>query len=130
MSITKTYFVSVGTSRENSADQGTKCLIEINRYDGNRIWYECHYHDTSIGPIGKISTIIPKSPEEPDQVLDCIIAFAPKLFSECKSLQGVQEKLKNASRLDFDLHPEDIPQEWEELRNQARKVVIRDKISF
>lgn len=88
--------------------------------DADRQWLEPHYFDTSITPIGKLRTIVPAGPDQPDCLLDACIAFCPRYFRSCPSLTRAETTLRDAERLDFDAHPEDIPQAWASLREEAR----------
>lgn len=89
--------------------------------DSSRQWRQAHYVDTSIKPIGKLNVIIPAAPEEPDALLDAVIAFSPAVFESCPSLPIVQEKLQGVERLDFDISPDEVPAEWQTLREEARE---------
>ena len=129
--ISKAYFIA--THSKDNENSLLNILITTFRGDGNRIWYESHYLDKSIKPIGKITVTVPSSPEDPNQLLDVLIAFAPKFFENCSSLEAIKNKLRDKKRLDFDLGKEDIPEEWDELRKEARNVIeqgmmIDDKV--
>ena len=97
--------------------------MTIFRGDGNRIWYEPHYLDLAIKPIGGITVTVPNGPEDPNQLLDALIAFAPKFFENCPSLEGVKNKLADKKILDFDLGKDDIPEGWNKLREEARNAI-------
>lgn len=88
--------------------------------DGGRQWLEPHYFATSIQPIGRLRTIIPAGPNEPDSLLDACIAFCPHLFRSCSSLSAIESALREAERLDFDADPEGVPESWATLREEAR----------
>ncbi|MBL8862356.1 MAG: hypothetical protein JNK02_10125 [Planctomycetes bacterium] len=88
--------------------------------DASRQWLEPHYFDKSIQPIGKLRVIIPAGPDQPDSLLDACIAFCPRHFSACPSLQEVESALRAAERLDFHARPGDIPAAWARLRDEAR----------
>ena len=97
--------------------------MTIFRGDGGRIWYEPHYLDKSIKPIGGIAVTVPNGPEDPNQLLDALIAFAPKFFENCPSLEVIKNKLADKKRLDFDLGKDDIPESWDELRKESRNTI-------
>ena len=126
-SISKAYFVAVHSKDHDPPDYVEQnphtLLMTIFRGDGNRIWYEPHYLDKSIKPIGAIAVTVPKGPKDPNQLLDALIAFAPKFFEKCPSLDAVKNKLAGKKRLDFDLHQDDIPENWEKLREEARSMI-------
>jgi len=86
--------------------------------DADRQWYEAHYFNTKLKPIGKINKIIPKAPDDKNVLLDCCIAFMPLYFEKCPSLNKIIEKLKTYSLLDFDIN-KNIPFEWQQLRKEA-----------
>ena len=121
--ISKLYFVGIQSRKIDSPDYAEQSphtiLMEIYRGDGNRIWYETHYLDKSIKPIGEITVTVPNSPDDPNQLLDALIAFAPKFFENCPSLEIVKKFLANKKRLDFDLGQNDIPEDWFTLRKEA-----------
>tara|TARA_Y100000590_G_scaffold424431_1_gene531333 strand:- start:541 stop:963 length:423 start_codon:yes stop_codon:yes gene_type:complete len=85
---------------------------------GNRMWLEPHYFDKNLSPIGKIKTIIPSNPNDPNMLIDAALAFVPKYFSHCKMLEIISPKLNNSDRLEFD-NPKTIPDEWLYLRKEA-----------
>ena len=73
-------------------------------------------------PIGKIWHIVPEGPADPNSLIDACIAFAPKLFEDCPSLEDVKASLKDETMLDFDIGKDDIPAKWSELREEARPI--------
>ena len=126
-SISKAYFVAVHSKDHDPPDYVEQnphtLLMAIFRGDGGRIWYEPHYLDKSIKPIGAIAVTVPNAPKDPNQLLDALIAFAPKFFEKCPSLDAVKNKLADKKRLDFDLHQDDIPEDWDKLREEARNAI-------
>lgn len=90
--------------------------------DSSRQWLEPVYHDPSIKPLGRLTTIIPEGPDRPDSLLDACIAFAPGFFSKCPSLKKVRVQLADTERLDFDLGRSAIPTSWAALREEARPI--------
>ena len=95
--------------------------IELQIWVGNasRQWFEAHYIEKSITPIGKIKTIVPEGPDHANALLDACLAFFPSAFAQCASMAAVQSKLAQAESLDFDLGQGDIPPEWQQLRREA-----------
>ena len=126
-SISKAYFIAIHIKEHDPPDyieySPHTILMTIFRGDGGRIWYESHYLDKSIKPIGEIAVTIPNGPEDPNQLLDALIAFAPKFFENCPSLKVVKNKLADKKRLDFDLGKDDIPESWDELRKESRSAI-------
>jgi hypothetical protein len=126
--ITKAFFVGeIGTSDQIS-EKPVSILMAIYRGDGNRIWYEPHYFDKSLSPIGKITTTIPRSPEDKNQLIDALIAFAPAFFQSSRHLTEIKKILERKTILDFDLDDE-IPSIWESLRNDC-KVILENDFSY
>lgn len=95
-----------------------KVLILVG--DADRQWLEPRYFDKSIKPIGRLQTIVPAKPDDPDSLLDVCIAFYPQYFRSCPSLEKVESALREVERLDFDAHPQEIPTAWASLREEAR----------
>ena len=95
--------------------------LQILVGDSDRQWLEPVYFDKTVGPMGKISTIIPEKPNSDDSIIDACLAFAPRLFLECPSIGVVSEMMRNFHRLDFDLDKNHIPNEWFELREEAKR---------
>lgn len=88
--------------------------------EGNRQWFEPHYIDQSIKPIGSIKAVIPNGPDDPISVLDACIVFYPQHFQECPSLAEAVFLLGNdKTHLDFNLDPLNIPVAWKKLRKEA-----------
>jgi len=87
--------------------------------DSDRQWLEPHYFDDTLKPIGKIGIIIPEGPDDPNFLIDACIAFAPKYFEKCPSLEQVKQALQSFKVLEFDREKEKIPQSWVELRKEA-----------
>jgi hypothetical protein len=102
------------------ADGINAILLQIWVGDAGRQWLEAHYVDTRIRPIGNIKTIVPEGPGHPNALLDACLAFYPEAFSQCPSMTRVKSKLAKAEQLDFDLGKNKIPQEWDQLRSEAR----------
>ncbi len=101
------------------ADGINPIFFQILVGDADRQWLEVKYFDKTIKPMGNITTIIPEGPNHPNSLLDACIAFFPKFFVECPSVEIVSKKLANKKRLDFDAKPDEIPKEWQQLRNEA-----------
>lgn len=85
---------------------------------GSRRWMEPHYFDESIKPLGNIKSIVPVSPED-DALFDAVLAFGPSYFDECPSMAIVRAKLQGVEQLDFNAESNQVPAEWQTLRNEA-----------
>jgi len=101
------------------ADGINPIALQILVGDADRQWLEPHYFNQSLRPIGNIRTIIPEGPDHPNLLIDACVAFAPKYFEKCPSLEIIKQKLKDYDRLDFHLRREDIPSTWFDLRKEA-----------
>jgi len=101
------------------ADGINPIALQIWVGDADRQWFEAHYFDNDIRPIGKIKTIVPEGPDHPNALLDACLAFYPRAFAQCASMAAVQSKLARAESLDFDMGKSEIPQEWHQLRSEA-----------
>ncbi len=101
------------------ADGISSIDLQILVGDADRQWLEPHYFLKSLKPIGKIRRIIPEVPNHPNSLLDACIAFAPEYFDKCPSLEKANRILVNYDSLDFNLHQEDIPSIWFDLRKEA-----------
>lgn len=77
--------------------------------DSDRQWLQAHYVKRSIKPLGSISRIVPSAPNSPELLLDACLAFYPRHFASCPSLETVTSKLKGVELLDFNLGP--VPEE-------------------
>lgn len=90
--------------------------------EGNRQWLEPHSFDPSLQPIGRLRTLIPEAPDHPDALLDACIAFCPRIFRYCPSLQEMEAALQDLEMLDFNLSPREVPKAWTRLREEARSI--------
>jgi len=106
------------------ADGINPIKLQIWIGDSDRQWMEAKCFE-SIKPIGDLKVIVPKVPYHPDNLLDACIAFYPRAFEECPSLTKVKEQLRNVERLDFDLHQDEIPEDWNRLREEARQPFLK-----
>ena len=77
---------------------------------------------TLASAIGHIKVVVPEGPDHPHALLDACLAFYPTAFAQCASMKEVQSKLAEAQRLDFDLGKNEIPQEWYQLRSEAKEL--------
>ncbi len=91
--------------------------------NADRQWLEPHYFDRTIKPIGKLRVIVPAKPDHPDALLDACIAFCPRYFKSCPSLEKVEAALRDAERLDFNANRQAIPEAWFNLREEARPLL-------
>ena len=90
--------------------------------DGDRRWFEARIFNPEIRPLGEVEIIIPQGPDHPDSLLDALIAFFPSYFDDCPTMAQVRKEIEGVQRLDFD-RGEGIPESWEQLRKEARKLV-------
>ena len=109
-----------GWAKSVGSDGVSSILFQILVGGADRQWFEAHYFDRSIKPLGNISKIIPEGPDHPDALLDSCIAFYPKHFESCPSLSDVAKKVRGFRRLDFHLGMDEVPAEWPALREEAR----------
>jgi len=93
-------------------------VLQIWVGEGNRQWFEAHYFDDSVKPMGTITTVIPEGPDAPSALLDACLAFYPDHFSDCPSLKKVISQLKSADTIDFDGQA-NVPADWPKLRGEA-----------
>jgi hypothetical protein len=87
--------------------------------DGNRQWFEPHYIDPTIRPLGRLKRMVPKGPDDINDLFDACIAFYPRHFRTCPTMPVVESLLRDVERLDFHLGQDDIPKEWPQLRKEA-----------
>lgn len=115
----KVYFIS----NKNSENFETVESIDLQIFlgEGHRQWYEAHYLDDLIKPIGKIRVMVPIGPNDENSLLDACIIFAPMYFESCPSLKKIQIELKDAKSLDFDLD-KNIPESWNQLRHESEPI--------
>ena len=123
--ITKAFFVAKCHLNPDYVISPGDLILAIFRGDGGRIWYESHSLSEKVSPLGNITRIVPSGPEDPNQILDALITFAPDYFDSCPSMKTVKEKLQGISFLDFD-SGDGIPSEWEQLRSEVRKVLNKE----
>jgi hypothetical protein len=95
-----------------------RCQIWVG--EGNRQWWESHYFDDSIAPLGNITVVVPEAPNHVNALIDSCIAFLPDIFSECPSMAEVRREASALTRLDFDADAKDVPSRWDRLRFEAR----------
>ncbi len=100
--------------------------FQILQGEGERRWLEPHYFDKTITPIGRIRIVIPESPDLKDAIIDACVAFAPKFFEKCPTLEQVKKECSSITTLDFDLSKETIPDSWYVLREEARPIVEKE----
>jgi len=111
-----------GLGGVDGADGINPIDLQILVGNSDRQWLEPRYFDMTIVPIGKIKTIIPEGPSHPNSLIDACIAFAPKYFQNCLSLEQVKQSLNDFDSLDFDQGQDKIPESWGNLRKEARQI--------
>ncbi|WP_242949508.1 hypothetical protein [Clostridium pasteurianum] len=70
--------------------------------------------------MGNITSIIPIDRADNNSILDACIAFAPKLFEDCPSMEQVKSEIGDINMIDFSAG-EHIPKSWNKLRNEAKE---------
>jgi hypothetical protein len=88
--------------------------------NADRQWFEPHYVDLTLKPIGHLRSLVPRRPDDANALLDACMAFAPRYFESCPSLAEVTGALLHAERLDFQYATEGVPAAWVQLREEAR----------
>jgi hypothetical protein len=91
--------------------------------NSSRQWLQAIEIDKKSKTLGKIKTIIPRGPDDPDSIIDAIIAFTPDYFLKCDSFEQVSKDCQHLSVLDFDLFLDKIPKSWFSLREEAKKII-------
>lgn len=99
---------------------GVDPVFQILVGASNREWLEPVYLSRGVAPLGRVKTLMPAAPDDPNKVIDACIAFFPDWFSECPTLAIVRRELGDRACLDFDLGAESIPAGWARLREEAR----------
>ncbi|MFT8313645.1 MAG: hypothetical protein ABF633_05240 [Clostridium sp.] len=94
--------------------------VEILQGEGEKRWYEAKYDEEKIKRLGNIRSVIPIDRDDPNSTLDACIAFAPKLFENCPSLNDVKSELKDKNMIDFSTG-NNVPESWNNLREEAKK---------
>ena len=107
-------FMNHGTPEYNTN------LFVILQGENDRQWLESKYIHQEIKPLGKIQVVIPQDPEGENVLLDACIAFAPKFFESCPSLNLVKSVIPDDTHLDFNMNG--LPENWDNLREEARSI--------
>jgi len=92
-------------------------LFIILQSDNGRQALVCLYIDKSLKPLSKIWRIIPCGPNDKNALFDACLAFAPKFFESCESLNMVKSNLP-----DTDILKVKRPKGWDELREEAHTI--------
>lgn len=90
--------------------------------NSDRQWWEAHYFDDTLSPLGDIGVVIPSGPESETALLDACLAFVPRLFVDCPSLAAVRQQAVGLQRLDFHLNSDEVPASWGDLQREARGI--------
>lgn len=120
-SITRTYFVGNEITKSNNSKQIERVDLIFFRGDSDRIWYELETN-TATKTIGNVKKMIPRGPEDPNQIIDALILFYPNLFKSCPSLEKVESLLATKKMISFDVD-NSIDSEWNQLRTEALSVI-------
>jgi hypothetical protein len=113
----------------DGADGINPILLQIWVGDADRQWLKGHYFSDEIKPLGRIKSIVPQAPDDPDALLDACLAFYPDFFNKAPSLAGVREQARELEHLDFNLGTSSIPEGWSRLREEARPL-FKDMVIF
>lgn len=86
------------------------------RGENGRVAMQVFYIDKGLEQMSRIRTVVFDSPDDPNMLLDSVMAFYPEFFKNCSTLSNVTDQLKNATLLDLNLN---MPLGWKELRKEA-----------
>jgi hypothetical protein len=114
---TKIYCIG-GLGGYMGADGINPMLVQIWQGDADKQWFEPHYFQNDLKPIGNVRKIIPAAPYQEDNLLDACIAFCAAAFEHCPSMPGVTKALGDTNMINFFRDGE--PQGWGQLREEAR----------
>lgn len=81
-----------------------------------RVTMEVFYIDKDLEQMSKIRTVVFDLPDDPNMLLDSVMAFYPEFFKNCSTLSNVTDQLKNVTLLDLNLN---MPVGWKELREES-----------
>ena len=90
---------------------------------GSRMWFEAR----RFGPrdrFSRVRAMVPAGPNDPNALIDAVLAFDLGRFAECSSFAAVRDQLEGVDRLDFD-QDVNIPAAWPALREEARPIFER-----
>jgi len=104
------------------ADGMNPIVAQIWQGYADRMWLEARYFDNRYGPIGRVKTVIPPGPDDPNMLIDAAIIFFPDFCKDCASFPELVEHIGNRERLDFHLDKtlSDVNSALSRLREDAR----------
>ena len=88
--------------------------------EGSRMWFEAR-HFRPHTRASKVRNMVPAGPNDPNALIDAVLAFDLGRFAECPSFAAVRDQLEGVDRLDFD-RDVNIPAAWPALREEARPI--------
>ena len=89
----------------------------------DRMWFEVR-DSRPQRPAASVTATIPAGPNDPNALIDAILAFDLNRFAECPSFPEVRDELVGVERLDFD-RSIDIPSGWARLREEAKPIIAQ-----
>ena len=103
---------------------------QIWQGEGSRRWFEGVYPMSDSQSLCGVRTMVPRGPDDPNQLLDATILFLPDNYRECESFEGVVQEIElgKIDFFDFNLGSEKLPKNWEKLREEARPIF--DKLNL
>ena len=93
-------------------------LLAVGASD--RMWFEVLDHRPR-KRVGVVKVTVPAGPDDPNALIDAVLAFDLGRFVDCPSFGAVSDQLAGADRLDFD-RGINIPEGWAQLREEARPI--------
>jgi hypothetical protein len=89
----------------------------------DRMWFEVR----DFRPRQRIAAVqatVPAGPDDPNALVDAVLAFDLGRFADCPSFAEVRDQRDGVERLDFD-RGLNIPPAWAKLREEARPIFTR-----
>ena len=102
------------------SDGVTDVVLQIWVGEGSRQWLEPRWFRGPAKAIAKVKRIVPAGPDDPNALLDAVIAFLPDHFRSCPSFAEAELVLADTELLDFDADRSNVPVIWNRLRDEAR----------
>lgn len=93
----------------------------------DRMWFEIRDFRRPRRKVGEVKVVIPAGPEDPNALIDAVLAFDLGRFAECPSFDAVRDALTGVDRIDFD-RDKNVPAAWTGLREEARPIFDRMNI--
>lgn len=104
--------------------------LVIGVWDGSRQAYLSVFRAPGVQPLGKIDRLIPRAPDEADNLLDALLALYPQAFDACPSMPAVRRMLARNHWLDLDRDGGRLRTElWPRLREEARPIFLNQNFT-